>query len=332
MGIKDGPSVASIFCLGDFFGGIEQLATQLDGKVTYCEVTDPGTKRSLIELKMSAPSIEIVSLIDSRTKLPVCIDVVRGTRFNGCDILKNATLIRYDDAPPEGVFDFTIPAGANIAIETSQDPLQSLPASVLRRCGEFHLRTVQEIARPLSIPVNTRLFFVNGDFALHSGGFMGIQNDSNEVWQGEVGVGNMDSPNMAIFDAATGEKQQIRLVQHRQSPPGRFRIYWQFDEPLAPGQTRYGIYWQNEAVAMQKQETGSAYSLVMNNRFGREAIENFVLIVPAGISVHDASTECESREKIEGYSIYIWQRHLPKQMIVNEVQVLLSPPGPGDGQ
>ena len=240
--IKDGPSVASIFCLGDFFGGIEHLAKQLDGKVTYCGVTDPGTKRNMLELKMSAPNLEIVCLIDSRTKLPISIDVTRGARFNRYDILRNATLIRYDDAPPEGLFDFTIPAGANITIETTQDPLQSLPASVLRRCGQFHLQTTEEAASPLGIPVNTRLFFVSGDFALHVGGFIGIRNDSNEVWQGEVGVGNMDPPNMAIFDAATRKKQQIRLVQRRQSPPGRFRVYWQLDEPLAPGQTRYGIY------------------------------------------------------------------------------------------
>jgi len=330
--IKDGPSVASIFCLGDFFGGVEDLAKQLDGKVTYCGVTDPGTKRSMLELKMSAPNLEIVCLIDSRTKLPISIDVTRGVRFNRYDILRNATLIRYDDAPPEGLFDFTIPAGANITIETTQDPLQSLPASVLRHCGEFHLRTTEETAKPLGIWVNTRLFFVNGDFTLRTGGFMEIRNDSNEVWKGEVGVGNMDPPNMAIFDAATGKKQQIRLVQHRQSPPGRFRVYWQLDEPLPAGQTRYGIYWQNDAVAMQQRPTDHAYSLVMDNRFGCEAIENFVLIVPPGISIHDASTEYESREEIEGYSIYIWQRHLPQQMIVNEVQVLLSPAGPTDGQ
>ena len=83
---------------------------------------------------------------------------------------------------------------------------------------------------------------------------------------------------------------------------------------------------------MDQRPTDHAYPLVMNNRFGVEGIENFVLIVPAGISIHDASTEYQSREEIEGYSLYIWQRHLPKQMIVNEVQVLLSPPGPGERQ
>ncbi len=327
--IKDGPSVASIFCLGNFFGGIENLAKQLDGKVTYCGVIDPGTKRNLVELKMSAPNLEIVCLIDSRTKLPISIDVTRGTRFNQCDILRNATLIRYDDAPAEGLFDFIIPAGANITIETSQDPLQSLPAGVLRRCGELHLQTTRQVAGPPGLQVNTRLFFVGRDFALHAGGFMEVRNDSNHVWKGEVGVGNVDPPNMAMFDAATGKKQQIRLVQHRQSPPGRFRVYWQLDEPLPPGQTRYGIYWQNDAVSMQQRPTDHAYPLTMRNRFGVEGIENFVLIVSAGTGVQDASTEYQSREEMEGYSIYLWQRHLPKQKIVNEVQVLLSPPGDG---
>ena len=75
----------------------------------------------------------------------------RGGRFNSCDILKHATEIHYSDTPPEGLFDFTIPTGANISVETSEDPLQSLPVSILRYCGEFHVKTVQELARPRKI-------------------------------------------------------------------------------------------------------------------------------------------------------------------------------------
>ena len=78
------------------------------------------------------------------------------------------------------------------------------------------------------------MYFVDSEFGLHDGAFVGIYNDSNEVWKGEISVFNVDPPHMALFDAATGKKQQIRLVQHKQAPPGRFRVYWQFEEPCLP--------------------------------------------------------------------------------------------------
>lgn len=47
---------------------------------------------------------------------------------------------------------------------------------------------------------------------------------------------------MALFDASSGRKQQIRLVQRRPFWSGRFRVYWQFDTPLPPGQTIPDLY------------------------------------------------------------------------------------------
>ncbi len=327
--IKDGPSIASIFRLGDFFQGMEQLAKTADGQITYSEVTDPGTKRDMLELKLRAPQTEIVCLIEPKTKLPISIHVTRGGRFNSCDILRHATEIHYSDKPPEGVFDFTIPAGASVSVETSEDPLQSLPVSVLQYCGEFHIKTVQQLAKPRNIPVNTRMFYVDSDFNLRDGAFVGIYNDSNEVWKGEIGVFNVDPPQMAMFDAATGRKQQIRLVQHRQSPPGRFRVYWQLDEPLPPGQTRYGIYWTGGLKKLPGASTAGGHSLSMSNRFGGEGIENFMLIVPKGLDVDTSSRPYESNAEVGDYRVYTWQRHLPAEMIVNQADVILSYPTVG---
>ena len=327
--IKDGPSVTSVFCLGDFFQGMERLAQTLDGHITYSKVTDPGMERTMLELKFSAPATEIVCLIDPQSKLPISINVTRGGRFNSCDILKHATEIRYGDTPPEGLLDPTIPAGADVSKETSEDPLRNLPVAVLRYCGRFHVKTEQEQARPQDIPVNTRMYFVDSEFNLHDGAFVGIYNDSNEVWKGEIGVFNVDPPHMAMFDATTGKKQQIRLVQHRQSPPGRFRVYWQFEEPLPPGETHYGIYWLSDTRKLRSTPEGSSHSLVMNNRFGGEAIENFMLIVPKGMEVHDWSRPYELDADAGDYRVYAWQRRLPAEMIVNQVDVALSRPSVG---
>lgn len=322
--IKDGPSVTSIFCLGDFFQGMEQLAHTLGGQITYCEVTDPATKRNKLELKLNTPHTEIVCLIDPKTKLPAKINVTRGGQFGSCDILKHATEIRYDDTPPEGLFELAIPDGAKVSMETSEDPSRNLPVEVLRCCGEFHLKTVQEKGDPQGIPVNTRMYFVDGEFHLHDGGFAGIRNDSNEVWKDEIGVFNVDFPHLAMFDAVTGRKQKIRLVQHRQSPPGRFKVYWQFDEALDPGRTRYGIWWTGEAKSLPMSAADGSYPLVMSNYLGGEGIENFMLIVPKGMDVSGCSRPYEVDMETSDHMVYAWQRRLPKQPAENRVDVILS--------
>ena len=102
----------------------------------------------MLELKLSAPQTEIVCLIDPQDQAADQHPRHARRTVHSCDILKHATEIHYSDTPPEGLFDFTIPAGANISVETSEDPLQSLPVSVLRYCGEFHVKTVQEWPSP----------------------------------------------------------------------------------------------------------------------------------------------------------------------------------------
>jgi hypothetical protein len=322
--IQDGPSVASIFCLSEFFAGMNSLAGRFDGRITYAKVVDPASQRELLELTMSAPRLEIRSLIDPDTKLPLSIDTVRGDRVGSCDTLKHATKIRYDDAPPEGLFDFTIPAGANVVVETLEDPLRDLPASVLRTCANYHLKTLEEVARPADIPINTQIYFVDDDFNLCKGGFAAIRNDSNDAWTGEVHAGNYDYPNMALFDAASGKKQRIRLVQHRQVSPGRFRLYWQLDPPLPPGETRYVIWWVCAPETLCKSANNSSCRLRLNNYFGGEGIESFLLITPEGMTVFDYSRPYLSRDVVDEYTVTTWQRHLPKQAVSNTVDLSLS--------
>ena len=318
--IKDGPSLSSIFRMGEFFEGMKHLSEELEGQITYCEVFDPSTNRKLLELKMSSPKLEVRSLINPQTKLPININVIRGQRF-WYDALKNATRIHYDDVPPEGLFDFRIPMGANVVVETIEDPVQKLPDGVLQHCSQFHRETFEQ-AKAKGLPANTQVYLVDSQFNRRLGGFLALHNDADEVWTGEVSVCNFDYPNLAIFDEQ-GKKQQIRLVQRKQLQPGRFRLYWKLEEPLHPGQRRFGIYWINDPRELQKESANSGYHLRMNNFYGVEAIENFILIVPAGIEVAVSSREYESHKEIDGYGIYTWQRHLPKHRVSNTVNVSL---------
>jgi hypothetical protein len=318
--IKDGPSLSSIFRIGEFFEGMKHLSEQLGGRITYCEVFDPSSNHKLLELKMSWPKLEVRSLIDPESKLPISIDVIRGEKF-WYDALKNATWIHYDDVPPEGLFDFRIPMGANVVIETIEDPVQKLPANVLQHCAQLHRETLEQ-AKTEGLPANTQIYLVDNQCDLRVGGFLALHNDANEVWMGEVSVCNFDYPNLAVFDEH-GKKQQIRVVQRKQLRPGRFHLYWKLEEPLRPGQRRFGIYWISDPRELHKEPADSRYCLRMNNSYGTEAIENFILIVPAGFQVADSSRKYESHKEIDGCGIYTWQRHLPKHRTSNTVEVSL---------
>lgn len=350
--IKDGPSVSSVFRLGEFFEGMRLLSEKFDGQITYCEISNLNRKRKVIELKMSSPQVQILSLIDPQTKLPISINVTRGEKFGTYETLKHATQIRYDDSPPEGLFNFKIPAGATVIKETIEDPLQELPESVIQYCVQFHLKALEEIANatgvPINtqiysvddqlnlrlkvleeitdatfIPINTQIYFVDDQFDVRLGGFMGVYNYTNEIWTGEVGIGNFDRPNLALFDE-NGKKQQIRLVQRKQLSPGKYRLYWKLQEPLHPGQARGGIYWLNDPKKLHKKSSDGTYHLRMNNSFGCEAVENFILILFPDLEVCDYSRDYIRNENVDEYGIYIWQRHLPKHRISNTVDVSLT--------
>lgn len=318
--IKDGPSVSSVFRLGEFFEGMRLLSKRFDGQITYSEVFDPYTKKKRIDLKMTSPKLEIRSLIDPQTKLPISINVTKGDKLGTYETLKHATQIHYDDPPPAGLFDFKVPADANIVRETIEDPLQKLPESVIRYCAQFHLKVLEDINDATFIPVNTQIYLVDERFNLRVGGFLGVYNYTDQIWAGEVGVGNFDRPNLAFFDE-NGKKQQIRLVQRKQFSPGKYRLYWRLQEPLHPGQARGGIYWLNDPKKLHKESSDGTYHLRMNNSFGCEAVENFILILPPDFKIGDYSRQYMSHESVDGCGIYIWQRHLPKHRISNEVDV-----------
>ena len=321
--LKDGPSVSSIFRLGQFFDDIKLFNDRFNGRITHNEVFDPNTRRNLIELKITSSKLEVMSLIDPQTKLPISVDIIRGEKLGYYEILKHADHIHYDDLLPEKLFDFTIPLGATIISETIEDAVQKLPGSVIQYCVQFHIKTIEEAISLQVITVNTQIYLVDNELNLRRGGFIGIYNFSNEVWTGEVSVSNFDWPNLAVFDE-NGKKQQIRLVQQKQFSPGRFRLYWKLEEPLSPGQAKGGIYWINDPKKITQKSPDRTFKMLMENTFGTEAIENFILILPMDFTVINCSSEYISKENIDKYSIYIWQRHLPKERITNSIDITIE--------
>ena len=321
--IKDGPGVSSIFRLSGFSEGMSRLSKKFGGRIIQREVLDPSTQRNVIKLKMASTRLEIESLVDPETKLPISINVVHGEKPEPYEIFKRADRIRYDDPLPEGLFDFQIPVGAKVVNESLKNPVRQLPKSVIQYCVKFSLETMKEAKSKGIFFVNTQIHLVDNEFNWRSGGIKQISNDSKDVWTGEVDFLNTNGPDLAVFDE-NGRKQQVRIVQHKQFSPGQFHLYWKLEEPLHPGQTRMGMWWGCVPKKLHKKPSDATYRMRMGNSFGWEAVENFILILPVEITVSDYSRDYFSCDDIDGYSIYVWQRRLPKHRISNTVDVSLA--------
>jgi|GEM_PF-1639035 len=321
--IEDGPAVSSIFRLGQFIEDMSELTKALNGVISHYEAYDPDIQQDVIVLQMISAQLDLKARIDPETKLPMSVNVIRGQKPGSYEILKHADQIYYGEFLPEGLFDFEIPEGATVVEETVKNAGQQLPDSVIKFVFDFHLETIKKATKATGIWVNSQLYLVDDRFNLTHGGFLGIYNDSNNTWTGEVSVCNTDAPNMAVFDKA-GQKQKIRMVQRKGLPPGRFRVYWQLDEPLHPGQSRVGLYWAENPKELSSKTTDGLYQLCMNNFVGCEVVQSFILILPLDIEVRKQSEDYTSHKEMDGFEIYIWQKHicLPGQNHV--VDVLLG--------
>jgi hypothetical protein len=61
----------------------------------------------------------------------------------------------------------------------------------------------------------------------------------------------------------------------------------------------------------------------MDNHFGNEVVENFILVTPAELSVRSAGEPLALQEDIAGCAVYVWQKWLPGAQD-NQVDVVLS--------
>ncbi|MHC4475791.1 MAG: hypothetical protein ACYTEL_09100 [Planctomycetota bacterium] len=304
--IVDGPVVSSIFRLGKFFEDMALITKQLDGRITYTEAFDPNYQKDVIVLSMSSSAIDVRALIDQQTKLPLRLDVVRGNN-PGSEQVKHADEILYHELPPAGLFDFQIPEDATVLNESPKNAAKELPASVFRHVFDFHAKTVDTMTNAKGIWVNTEIWLVDDELSLTKGGFLAVFNDSNDIWTGEVAPANTDAPNMALFDK-DGKKQEVRMMQRPDASAGKFRIYWQLDEPLHPGQSRIGLYWLNP-TPLTRGILDGLYKLRMKNSVQCEVVQSFLLIVPSHIKIHKQSEPWSRHKTLEGSDIYVWQKH-----------------------
>jgi hypothetical protein len=324
--IKDGPGMSSIFRLGRFIEDMSELTKKLNGVISHYETYDRNLGQDVIVLQMISSLVDLRAIIDPETKLPMSVNVVRGQQPGSYEIFKHADEIHYGGRLPDGLFDFKIPDRATVVEETVKDASQQLPESVVRFVWQFQLETVENVTKAQGIWVNSQLYFVDSEFDLTHGGFLSVHNGSNDIWTGEVSVCNTDAPNMSVYDEAA-KKQEIRMVQHRAFAPGKFRVYWKLGEPLHPGQSRVGLYWAENSNRLTSRPADGCCQLRMINSPAWEVVESFILILPSNIRIQEESEDHILHEIMDGFDIYIWQKHLSARRQNHIVDVVLKRAG-----
>jgi hypothetical protein len=321
--IKDGLGVSSVFSPGRFLEEMTKMTDRLEGTISDYVVYDPKAGKDVILLIMASGRIDLQATVDPDTKLPLSVDIIGGSQPGSNEVLKRAEHMYYDEQPPEGIFEFEIPLGSEIIDETIVDSQQALPDSVMGYAVNYHLGLIYDVVMAENTPANTHIYVVDEQFNLIHGGFVGVHNYTEDVWEDEVRLMNTDRANLAFFDES-GAKQKIKVIQRKAMSPGKYSVYWDPDEPIEPGQSRGGIYWVNDSKKLNQKPDGSN-QLTMSNFFGQEVVESFILIMPAGTRIHQKSEDFTSSVQIDGYDICIWKKHIPEAQ-KNVVNVSLKPP------
>jgi hypothetical protein len=139
----------------------------------------------------------------------------------------------------------------------------------------------------------------------------------------EVGLGGFNDPGISLFDQQ-GVPLRTRTVQKSLLTLGKFLLFWLPDEPLPPGASRCLLWAEHRSEALTRDAAGRGHALEMNNHFGSEVLESFILVVPAGARLVESSTPAQTQTSIGGNDVYVWFKRNPKDT-TNRVNVVLAP-------
>ena len=89
----------------------------------------------------------------------------------------------------------------------------------------------------------------------------------------------------------------------------RWSLWWTPDEPVPPGATRLLTYFRKEPRTLTNSR-GKAL-MRMENHYGSEVLEDFYLVLPAGIRYRHSSAGPVPTKMIGDRNVYLWQARVP---------------------
>ncbi|MBN1816461.1 MAG: tetratricopeptide repeat protein [Sedimentisphaerales bacterium] len=213
-------------------------------------------------------------------------------------------------------------------IEQTQDPAPTTDMDDIMRSRVEVFRFLAQQHRKAyatgSLRGNSLVYVVTEQFQLHSAGIGIVTNTTSQPMTGEVSVGNFGWSEFELVDE-NGISQQIRMVDRQSTSGGRYRMYWTLDKPISPGDSRL-YFWLLEKGGQELSVDGGLYKLQMNNHYGNPVLENFFLVFPKSLTIHNPTADPILHQSIGTFEVYQWQRNVPANT-THEVTVLLGAEG-----
>lgn len=197
-------------------------------------------------------------------------------------LLKKAEVLNERNAIPEPVLD-EVPAAVRAYI-----------------AGKFY-ETHQE-ALSKGLRTNSHVHLFDEQWNRNMGVIQIFKNTTGKALNREIQMGANDSADIYIYDDE-GIRQKIRTTK---IPGSNYRFFWTPSRPVEPDEER--MLFHSAGTRQMKVDDNGVCKLKMGNHFGMPVIEDFYLVLPAGIKLIDQSEVFTSHETIEGYDIYCWSK------------------------
>jgi RNA polymerase sigma-70 factor (ECF subfamily) len=190
----------------------------------------------------------------------------------------------------------------NDKIAIPEPVLDIVPAGV-RAYIASHFRQTHEDAEQKGLRTNSHVHIIDEDFNRDFGMVHIYKNKTDKVIDYEVSLGSNDSPENYVYDEE-GVRQKIRT---KKIPGSNYRYFWTPSKPIAAGESRMLLYsWGKKELKGLDVNDKNRVNLRLQNYYGSPVIENFYVVLPAGIEINSQTEEFTSHERIEDFNVYCW--------------------------
>ncbi|HUW81686.1 MAG TPA: hypothetical protein VMZ31_02675 [Phycisphaerae bacterium] len=308
---------------GRFFEDAVEWSQRLGGEIRTTPLCDPRTGRDAIAIDLESEGVIVKAMIDSRTKLPTEVHIetlfgpIEGVPFQHIDQLE------FPKQMPDELFRFDVPESATVVRDSHPFADRLLPVEVLDFAVDVHEQARERVGATAEVPVNTQLYIIDEQRRLARGGIQVVRNRTDKPRGGEISLGSFSPGNIRLFDR-DGTQLPSHVVQYRLFQGGKYRLYYTLEEPMPPGETRYLFYAISGQHSLTRSASDAAYGVHMDNHFGNEVVENFILVTPSDQSIQSTSEPYAFSDTLGSRKVFVWQKLNPPNQ-TNRVDAVLMP-------
>ncbi|RKY10162.1 MAG: hypothetical protein DRP66_00370 [Planctomycetota bacterium] len=183
---------------------------------------------------------------------------------------------------------------------------EEISPQVIGHLAERYSKLATEANR-ISLPCNARIYYVDVDMRVYSGGLSYYYNRDGRSQTGKVHLGGTTYPDQTLYDTL-GNKLNVEIVPEKRKE-NYYHIYWIPDEPLSPGEALYYGWSRNNTRKLSAIGGADKSLLVMQNQYGPNVMETFFLVLPSDLYIpgdYDGIAIWE----VDDYSVYSWTQQV----------------------